>query len=168
MFDDANISADGPRGYTWAEWFEIVDLLSQIDYDCKFDCDGSCKTTRKNNTCLVRSGCTPLEHRGCCDDCANFQGYGIVMPPEAVATVEALFDKKLGFWHPDGCTLSPEYKSVICWVHNCDEEDDPIWQDIDWLARNWSPSDPVPTVEEVRTKLAARGMLRKQTLVMIS
>ena len=175
MFNKKHVSADGPRGYTWAEWFEIVDLLGQIDYDCQFDCDGSCKTTRDDASYTERYDYPDLPHKGCCDSCASQKGYDPVMPPEAVAEVEAGYDDKLGWWRPGGCTLSPEYKSVICWTHHCgdnEDEEDPTWRALDNLIRGyfeWAGVNRTPpTLEAVRAKLAAKGMLRESTLVTIS
>ena len=178
MFDKKHVSVDGPRGYTWAQWSEIVDLLGQIDYDCQFDCDGSCKTTRDDADYHKYYDKPAPEHRGCCDGCADMRGYGVVVPPEAVAEVEALFDDKDGFWTPNGCRLPPEYKSLTCWTHHCNYDNynhtanEKVWYKVYRLVGGpdkWNKNDdPPPTVEEVRTMLAAKGMLREQTLVTIS
>lgn len=181
MFDEEHISVDGPRGYTWAQWSEIVDLLSQIDYDCQFDCDGSCKTTRKEARIAEYYGRDDLstpKTRGCCEGCADMRGWGVIMPPEALEEVEALFDNEDGFWTPSGCRLPPEYKSTTCWTHLCNFDNynnatnKKVWRKVYRLVRgaNWRlPDDsPIPTVEEVRVKLAAKGMLRESQLVTIS
>lgn len=160
------VTVDGPYGYTWAEWHEIVDFLGQLEYECEFDCNG-CKSNRKH---------AGSAGRGCCGGCHN-GGYGVNVPPEGIETVEALYDDKDGFWTPTGCSLPTEYKSRVCWSAVCREKGvdpakDKIWEAIknlhdgpDWPYRK---GRPLGTVEEVKALAQDAGVLREQQLVTIS
>jgi hypothetical protein len=167
MSNGFTITADGPRGYTWVEWFEIVEFIKEVDYGCQFDGNGCCQE---------------FSHRdpmNCCSGCNGTFGYWAVIPPEAVEEVEAIFDDKTGFWRPGGCILPTEYKSAVCLNFQCDQEayrgnaNDIAWRAFISLVNgpegpHVGSGDTIPTIDEVRELMRGIGCLRESALVQLT
>jgi hypothetical protein len=104
----------------WVDWADFAESTRDVDFGCKFDCDGNCSGTRQNMWGGIDN------KRGCCSDCASHLGYLDYLPAEATEEVKALFDDDKGFWRPGGCTLPAKYRSLICLTYHCgtDEQTD--------------------------------------------
>lgn len=162
------VSDVGPRGYTWAEWSEIVVFIAEVDYGCRFDDDGQC------NGPLGKSS----DGRNCCEGCSSSFGHHPIISPEALKTIVDLYDAELGFWRPWGCIMPPEYKSATCLGFQCDclDHHDPDHKDKSkaWAAFNHLiggpgyKDEPVPTIDKVRELMRGIGRLRESALVQLT
>jgi len=102
----------------WAAWAEYAEHAKSVDFGCQFDCDGKCCGSRDGRFAQWSGN-----KKACCVGCASNRGYLDCIPAEALELVESLYDKKDGFWRPDGCTLPHEYRSNTCLSYTCNSDE---------------------------------------------
>ena len=92
---------------------KLKESTSEIDFECEFNSDGSCKTE------LTVWGTS--NKRCCCKHCGAYTGYLHVIPSDYYLRYYAKrFDKDLGFWREGvGCILDRSMRSRICVTYTC-------------------------------------------------
>ena len=102
-----------PRnGGSWESRAEVATRIGGMDFGCDFDDCGKCVAQRNK---------TETSSRACCGLCAKTIGWLDELPEGAVTPLVELYNPKVGFWTPRGCSIPPKWRADICFTWVCKE-----------------------------------------------
>ena len=110
---EAMVSDTPKEGGTWLERESVATQIGGMDFGCDFDDCGDCAGQRDIDGDWVG------KKRGCCTDCAFYVGYIQTIPLEALEPLIDLFDPKVGYWTPGGCSIPQKWRSYTCLTYDC-------------------------------------------------
>lgn len=97
---------------------EILDEVTNIDFKCGFDADGTCVGMIKRTERGLRD-----IGKVCCRGCYHNVGYLRIKEEDLPAEYLPYWKPKDGFWTSTGCSLPVEMRSRRCIIYVCRDAD---------------------------------------------
>jgi len=152
---ESHSSPNASGGMTWTEWAEFTELAGQLDFGCRFDCDG-CQGNKAS--CNSWTG----ETTGCCGHCSDAIGYLLQVDASRIDEMVSLWNEETGWARPDGCALPRELRSGLCTTYRCYEVQEETSPDEykAWEAFRDYSHGRGNTIEELRAIVQDAGLIQ--------